>query len=300
MPRPPARPSRRPRKTVYAGTGAYRKSTVPRNVVRGRGFYKGFGTDAGHWLGGLAGTAGQAMGVPGASAALGSKVGSWIGGKAANATGWGAYKVAHNAILTPDIPTVRNARSMEGAVIVRHKEYICDIKATGAVTSGSTAFHVEGTYSLNPGIATGFPWLSGVAAQFQEYKLNGVIFEYKPTSGSAISGTNAALGEVMLATQYNVLNAAFTSKQQMMNEEFSVSTVPCNAVLHPIECAQGQTPVDKLYIRTTTAPSGSDLRLYDLGTVTVATQGQQATGITLGELYVTYEVLLFKPSLSAS
>jgi len=83
----------------------------------------------------------------------------------------------------------------------------------------------------------------------------------------------------------------------MLNEEFSVSTVPSNQVAHPIECANSQTPVDKLYIRSGAPGSNADLRLYDLGTLSIATQGQQSASATLGEIWITYEVLLYKPSL---
>jgi len=289
MPRPRA-PTRRPRPvSVVRGQGAYRvRSTVPKNKVRGRGFYKGFGQHIGSTIGGMAGGA-----MNPALAASGAKIGQWIGGRAAEATGWGAYTVKHNSLVAA-IPTIVNARVQEGAVVIRHKEYLCDV-VSGSNASGS-AFNVV-SFPLNPGMSSTFPWLSGVAQNFQEYKINGAIVEYRPTSGNAVSSSNAALGEVILATQYNSLNAAFTNKQQMLNEEFSVSTVPSMSVAHPIECANSQTPVDKLYIRSAAPGSNADLRLYDLGNLSVATQGQQSANATLGEIWITYEVLLYKPSL---
>jgi len=288
MPRRPAA-NRRGRRSALKGRN---------RVVSGRGFYKGFGGHVGTAVGGLAGAVNMAHGspVPMLTPATGAQLGRYIGKRAAEATGWGAYNIKHNSILTPDLPTIKNVRSMEGATVVRHKEYICDVYS-GDLSGGSSKFTITKTVQLNPGLSTGFPWLSQVAGAFQQYKLNGAMFEFRSGCGDAVSSGNSSLGEVIISTQYNVLNTAFTNKQQMLNEEFSISAKPSKDIVHPIECDQGQTPVDKLYVRSGAAASGSDLRLYDLGTTVIATQGQQAAGANLGELWITYEVLLFKPSL---
>ena len=53
--------------------------------------------------------------------------------------------------------------------------------------------------------------------------------------------------------------------------------------------------MSQLYVRSGPVPSTGDERLYDLGRFQIATEGQQAIGGNLGELWVTYEVLMSKP-----
>ena len=129
-----------------------------------------------------------------------------------------------------------------------------------------------------------------------------MLVEFRSTAGDSVSSTNSALGEVVLSTCYNSASPFTTSssKSALMNEEFAVSTKPSHSVIHAIECAPTQTPMDKLYTRSSASgvnppASGTDIRLYDLGSLAVATFGQQAASVTLGELWITYEVILFKP-----
>jgi len=128
-----------------------------------------------------------------------------------------------------------------------------------------------------------------------------MIFEYKTTSAtSLVSGTNTAMGAVIMATSYNAINPTFTSKAQMENYEFASSCVPSNSMIHPIECARGETPLVALYTRGNNSQEGvlgGDLRLYDLGNFVIATQGMQSANI-IGELWVSFDVELLKPKLN--
>jgi len=242
-------------------------------------------------LGGLGGGAvGSMFGMGPAGGALGTSLGAslskWLGS--------GAYTVARNSVLdrvdAGGIPAMHtNAQS----VIVRHKEYL------GPVT-GSTGFSVVNRYILNPGDVLTFPWLSGIANRFQEYRILGAVFHYVPTSGTAISGTNPALGSVMLQTTYRSSDTAPISKQEILNEYWSSESPPNEAFCHPIECDPKENPFNVQYVRSGTPPSGDSTLLYDLGVTNVAVQGQLATGNTLGDLWLTYEVELKKPIVSSN
>lgn len=266
-----------------SGKGAYKKAyprPVHRKAVSGRGFYKGFGKDVGTFLGGLAGSAvGQQS--------MGSKLGGLLGQKGADMTGWGSYKLSHNS-LVPDIPRIANPKS-EGATQIRHCEYIGDVLS-------STLFQVQYALPVNAGMPSTFPWASAIANNFTQYQVNGMIFEFRTTSGDA-TGSNTSLGEVMMATNYDSVLPPFTTKQQMLNQEFSISVKPSNNAIHPIECAPHQTSIELLYTRSQPSPSNTDIRLYDLGQFFLATQGNQSDGQTLGELWISYDILLYKPLL---
>jgi len=207
-------------------------------------------------------------------------------------SGFGDYKVSNNTLLTGglDPPEVINAVD-RGGVVVRHREYLQDIAATTAFTITSLP--------LNPGLVSTFPWLSNVAQHFEQYKFRGVLFEFKTLSSDTVlsSATSSALGSVVMATQYNALLPAFPDKFTMENYEFANSSKPSISFLHPIECQRGQTTLSELYVRGTDPPANSDLRLYDLGNFYIATVGMQAASGVAGELWVTYEVELYKPKI---
>lgn len=223
---------------------------------------------------------------------IGAKIGGWLGHGAQHLikaiTGFGDYKVENNSILMGGMspPEVINATA-SGNAIIRHREYIGDINAT-------TAFTIQ-TFPINPGMPNTFPWLSQVANSYECYRLRGLVFEFKSLSSDSVlsSATSSALGAVIMATQYNSLSTTFISKLQMENHEFANSDKPSCTFYHPIECKKSLNPVDELYIRDGDIPADADLRLYDLGKLSVATVGMQAASGVAGELWCTYEVELF-------
>jgi hypothetical protein len=222
---------------------------------------------------------------------LGSRIGGAIGNVAqklfTHITGFGDYKIEANSLMGGlyNPPELHNRTG--NAVVLRHREYVSDIVA-------SSSFTIE-TYNINPGLVGSFPWLSGIAQNFEEYRITGMIFEYKTLSADYTSAASAALGYVVMATQYNVYNPVFPDKKTMENYEFSNSAKPSDTFIHPIECKRSLNPVNELYVRAGAVTSG-DLRLYDIGMFEIATGGNSGTGI-LGELWVTFEIELFKPKL---
>lgn len=262
------------------GKGAYTKKPVRKSkAVQGRGFYKGFGADLGKWIGK---GASALTGIP-ALDVVGEKLGKWGAGK----TGWGEYHLSHNS-LVPEVPQIHNPKK-EGSTQIRHKEYIGDILS-------SVAFKNQYILPINAGLPLTFPWASQIAQNFTQYEINGMLFEYVSTSGDA-TGSNTGLGEIMMSTNYDSVLPAFTNKQQMLNQEFSISCKPSVNAIHAIECAKDQTTLPLLYTRNAPVPTGTDQRMYDLGVFYLATQGNQTDGQVLGELYVTYDILLYKPLL---
>jgi len=209
-------------------------------------------------------------------------------------TGFGDYRIQSNSLITGglDPPAVVNSIN-NGGFIVRHREYLQDIPAT-------VNFALN-MFPINVGIATTFPWLSSMAQSFEQYRVRGMVFEFKSLASDAVlsTATSSALGSVIMATQYNVLDAPFNNKFEMENYVFANSSKPSMNFYHPIECAKVQTTVTELYVRNETIPVGADPRLYDMGRFNIGTVGMQAASGVVGELWVTYEVELFKPKIPA-
>lgn len=162
----------------------------------------------------------------------------------------------------------------------------------------SEDFTVQYELPLNPGMNT-FPWLATIARRFQEFKFRGVVFHYIPASGTAVASTNSALGTVMMQTTYRPSDTAPTAKIEMLNEYCANEVVPCESAIHPIECDPKQNPFAIQFVRATAVPAGESVLNYDLGKTFIATQGQQAAGNYLGDVWVTYEVELMKPVYSS-
>lgn len=225
---------------------------------------------------------------------LGAGIGKGVHMLVKHLTGFGDYNVEYNSLMEGGLspPEIVNS-SKEGGIIVRHREYLGDINAT-------TAFTLQ-AYQLNPGLVDSFPWLSTVASAFEQYKWRGVVFEYISLSSDAIlsASTSSALGAVIMATEYNSLNDNFPNKAAMENHEFANSRKPSLNFMHPVECKKSLTSVDLLYVRAGDIPANADIRLYDLGKTEIATVGMQATSGVAGELWVTYEVELYKPQLAS-
>lgn len=221
---------------------------------------------------------------------IGSSLGSWLGRKAGSLfksiTGIGDYRVQSNTLVAATDPPILSNTS--AATRVQHREYIGDI-------TGSTGFVVR-QYAINPGMGDTFPWLQTVAGAFEEYRLHGIVFEFKSTSADALNSTNTALGTVIMATEYNVLHGAFTSKREMENYVYSTSSPPSVSAMHPVECARDVSVLSNLYVRASPPSTSTDLRFSDLGNFQLATFGMQAAAV-IGELWCTYDVELIKPKL---
>lgn len=267
------------------GLGGYR-----RRVFKGRGSY--WSKLAGAAIRGAAigGTLGGYAGKSPAGASLipaGALAGALIGG-GSHILGMGDYQVTKNSLMVSegnDPPHMANSAKYN---IFRHREFL------GNVT-GSTSFSVT-AYPLNPGMVQSFPWFSSIANNYVSYKPRGIVFEFKSTSADALNSTNTALGKVMMCTQYNVNQPAFVNSSQMLNYDKCTSGKPACSLLHPVECDPRQLPYREFNVRHGAIPSGQDARLYDMGTMYLATEGMQAAA-TIGELWISFEFELLTPTM---
>jgi len=220
------------------------------------------------------GAVGGYFGAPG--------VGYNAGAALSKVLGFGDYKVKSNTLMSNGVPVFsRGKRSIR----VRHREFLGDINSV-------TGFSISNTYPLNPGLSITFPWLSTLANSYQQYRIHGMLFEFVSTSADALNSTNTALGQVVMATQYDSTRPLWSTKAEMESAEFSCSGRPSANLIHPIECDVKQTPIANLYIRND--DTSGDIRMTDLGYTSIAVVNTQAASV-VGELWITYDVELLKP-----
>lgn len=230
---------------------------------------------------------------------MGGKAGRWMGQRIADLVGFGDYAVLDNSLSTmgkaiiPGTPVP--AFGTNNAVTrIKHREYISDV-----VVPASPALFNNTNYQVNPGNSLLFPWLAAIANSYQQYKFKGLIFEFVSTTSEVAAG--GPMGSVILAANYDVTDAAYTTKQQMENSQFAVSAKPSCSQIHTVECDMSQTAANLLYVDSNTSHTEQDPRWCDLANFQIATTGLPGTaGQVLGELWASYDVEFYKPEINLS
>lgn len=218
----------------------------------------------------------------------------------AGVCGLGDYNIKQNSLvgainMGTDPPTVSNSKKGE-ATIFQHREYIGEL-FTGPYTAPATVspFNLQ-SFAINPGNVNLFPWFRTIAENFQEWEPRGILMELK-TESSDYAQT-VTLGSMFMGVDYTSMQSnAPTTKQQLENLEYSVSGKPSRSIILPIECAPQNDTLTHLYVAVDSNYNGADPRFCDLGILYIGTQGIPASNVPLAEIWVTYEIALFKPRL---
>jgi len=242
---------------------------------------------------------------------VGSRLGSWagekLGGLAGDALGtvfgFGAYgSVRRNSLMgwvdtSGGVPTVVNGSKGE-ATIVTHREYLFDLQSGNASNTGPSTPLTTQVLNINPGNEGMFPWLAPIAARFQEWEMQGCLVEFKSLCSEF--NTTFNIGSVILAADYNVHAREPQSKVEIENLEYSGSCKPTQVcMVMPVECARSLTPQTRLYVAQNESYNGGDPLLYDLGKIYLSSVGLPNANANspLGEIWITYQVALYKPIL---
>jgi len=234
---------------------------------------------------------------------------------------------------TANIPQMHNGP--DGSLRIRHRELIVEDlinppaedgqtwdgrfnKAFMKTNDGQASIGDNGKFYINPGNKKLFPWLSQIASSFGYFKMHGMAFEFRSTS--AVSTVSQSIGSVVLMTELDIYRpepkidvSTNSLKAAVCAQQYVNMGKPSETFLHGIECArhlsqttlytvrQGvpilENPGDKVALR-------GDERLSYLGYTIVYIGGVKVDPPTyenqpsLGDLYVTYDIELFRPILS--
>ncbi|QMW68855.1 capsid protein [Crucivirus-392] len=278
----------------YYGRGMY---------MGGKGMYMGgkggywaqlFGAKKGGWLDKAADSVSGALGLD--SIAGGAASAHQAIMNAAN--GIGDYTTnnivdgGQGSAFEPPTFTAGDASS----VLISHKEYLSDVY--GPPTA--SLYFENRSISINPGLEQCFPWLSQVANNYEEYEIKQLIFTFKSTVAPIGASASGQVGQVIMATQYDVQDPPFNDKDTMLRYALSASCKATDSAMHGVECdpAKLSGSVGK-YVRS--SPVGDDLRDYDLGVFNIATANMPDAyaNQSIGELWVSYTVLLRKPKINS-
>lgn len=167
----------------------------------------------------------------------------------------------------------------------------------------STGAFTTETLAINPGIAATYPWLSGIAANFEEYRFKQLIFEVQSTLDNTTLQANGQAGTIIIAADYNVNDSTFLNAEDLMQYHGAVSgkitdNLRCGVEMHPGKGRSGSTR----FIRQAPHRLGTDLDEYDLGQVVLAYNNIPSAlyNQQVGYLWVYYTVELMKPKTQKS
>lgn len=251
-------------------------------------------------------------------ARVGGRIGSFLGRAAQGAVGrifgMGEYKtsLAHTIGTaeeemaeggTPEVnslvkPLSTNHVKMmhsddEGTTTIRRREFVDNIQISDA------AFIRQ--YYINPAQSRTFPWLSGLANNWQQFSITGLAMEYIPTSGVAVSTTSAALGQIVTGFYYEVTNLPDSPAgdlPRLLNMNGSVSCSPAATSITYMECDPSMNNQSTYFTEDEGAVPGPDFSLqnYFPAVFIVNSSGAQSTvPFQAGQLWVTYEIVLKQP-----
>lgn len=234
---------------------------------------------------------------------IGRGIGGFVGGHLGNLVGKGigrlfgrgdydvaAPPVAVNSMAAGSMAAqVPQFSGSDGTIRVCHREYL----GTIAVTNPFAYYRLR----IDPTDPTTFPWLSPIARTFQQWKPLGVVFEFIPTCGTAISSTNPAMGVVACKTAYNVDAISPANMSEVLNSHFATSGAPYQTQMTAVECAEASQPFKWWKVRSDLDnPTEAENQLYQFATQYYAVEGAQTTYVA-GQLWISYDILLTQPKV---
>jgi len=170
-------------------------------------------------------------------------------------------------------------------------------ESLGPVVSTGTGFQVLFNLPVQPALPSSFPWLSAIGTQYETYaprktksrkgaRAHCIRYCYETRCSTGTAGT------VVQATNYDASEAAFTSLTQAENYRGATVCQPWIRACHELE-VDSMRDYNRHYTRAGAAPSGTDIKTYDVGNYQLMVSGVAAGQI--GELYVEYDIDFFDP-----
>lgn len=116
-----------------------------------------------------------------------------------------------------------------------HTEFVQNITVTSDNIGSQTPFQIT-SFDLNPGKKETFPFFSQIAANYELYDWEGLMFQFRPTSGEfGASAISNALGKVVMSTRYGISHTnSFQNTIEMQNYAYASSCKPCVGIHHGI------------------------------------------------------------------
>lgn len=157
----------------------------------------------------------------------------------------------------------------------------------GTVSGTNVAFELQ-TYTVNPGLARTFPWLSREAVNWQQYRFLKLRFRYVTRLGTGSAGS------IILSPEYNVRDPPPTTEIQATDTYGSIEDAVWKEIMCPLDLGAMFPAGGRKLIRSFTV--AGDTNLYDSANVSVCVINGGPGD--MGKLWVDYDVELSVPQNS--
>lgn len=160
-----------------------------------------------------------------------------------------------------------------------------------AVITGNTIFDATQKFTINPGLSSSFPWLSVMAAQWQQYRFHKLHYRFITRSATSSAGS------IILSPDYNPRENPPTTETMASNTQDSVEDVVWKSLICKLD-PESMFPLGpRKQIRTTQV--AGETSIYDAGRLFCCVTGEASTA-EIGRLWVDYDVEFFVPQSSPS
>lgn len=160
-----------------------------------------------------------------------------------------------------------------------------------ASVPGSTAFTVQNTIVLNPGLAASFPWLAPQAKMWEQYVCHKLCAEWIPIAPTDTKGT------VTLSPEYDSGDAAPTTEEQLSSAFGTVEDRVWVPIVLDLDTKSMMAGVTRKFVRSTNV--AGDIKMFDVGKIFVASNNEANTD-AIGKLWLSYDFEFFIPQNSPS
>ncbi len=174
-------------------------------------------------------------------------------------------------------------RRTERSERIKHRELIASV-------NGSTAFTAL-KYAVNPGLAQSFPWLSQIAARWEQYRFHALKFHYLTRTSTA------TVGSVILAPDYDAQDTAPNSEAQITAYQDAVEDASWKDIVCTLRPDSMFPLGPRKFIRSGNV--AGDIKTYDAANFFLATV-EMASAAAVGKLWVEYDVEFYIPNIGAT
>lgn len=186
---------------------------------------------------------------------------------------------AFGSVVEAGTPRIRyNAK---GGCFITHREL-----AFNLLSSSSNSVFYSQSASINPGLSAMFPWLAGVANNFEQYRFHKLQFHYITRT------TTTTTGDVYLAIDYDASDTIPSSEQQVSSYTGVVSGSVWS--LFTFVANKDRSFLSR-YVRQGAVPTGTDVKTYDVGNLIMASVDVNSGSAPIGKVWVEYTVELINP-----
>jgi hypothetical protein len=178
-----------------------------------------------------------------------------------------------------------------GSLRVKHCELLTDVVTDTSYSGGFNVFKC----AINPGLSRLFPWLAGIARNFQEYKCKSIRFVYIPECATSVQG------QILMSASYDPSLPIPQTETDMSSYEGMVADSAWQSLVFDLS-PKGLNSQLHYYVRGSnpnTSILNEDIKLLDCANFFVAYDNiNQISGsnpLYLGKVWVEYDFELLHP-----